>query len=117
MQIGSLSECTGDCAPGVPAWLGWSAETSGKSFMLALVAVFLACFYDFSRYLTRGERHRHDYGRRSKTESRHFEIHPWLVDWRADAQGMIERETAESFDLSNKITIEVATASFKTVRG
>jgi hypothetical protein len=30
---------------------------------------------------------------------------------------MIERETAEAFDLNNAVTIEVATASFKTVRG
>ena len=31
--------------------------------------------------------------------------------------GMIERETAESFDLKNSITIEITTASFRTTRG
>ena len=30
---------------------------------------------------------------------------------------MVERETAEGFDLTNRIAIEVGTASFKTVRG
>jgi hypothetical protein len=30
---------------------------------------------------------------------------------------MIERETAEAFDLNNAVTIEVATCSYKTVRG
>ena len=30
---------------------------------------------------------------------------------------MIEREAAESFDLSNSTTIEVATASFRSTRG
>ena len=30
---------------------------------------------------------------------------------------MIERETADTFDLDNGVTIEVSTASFRTVRG
>jgi hypothetical protein len=30
---------------------------------------------------------------------------------------MVERETTESFDLSNRVSIEVATASYRTVRG
>lgn len=30
---------------------------------------------------------------------------------------MLERETAEAFDLSNRVTIEVGSASFRTVRG
>ena len=30
---------------------------------------------------------------------------------------MIERETADIFDLTDGVTIEVGTASFKTVRG
>ena len=32
-------------------------------------------------------------------------------------RAMVERELAESFDLKNRITIEVATANFRTVRG
>jgi len=32
-------------------------------------------------------------------------------------QPLVQRETAEAFDLDNMVTIEVATASFKTVRG
>jgi hypothetical protein len=30
---------------------------------------------------------------------------------------LIERETAESFDLTNRVTIEVSTASYRTARG
>ena len=30
---------------------------------------------------------------------------------------MVERETAEGFDLTNRVTIEVHTASFRAVRG
>src|SRR5262245_37952318 len=37
------------------AWL-ICGRRAGKSFMLALIAVFLACFCDWSRYLAPGER-------------------------------------------------------------
>ena len=32
-------------------------------------------------------------------------------------KAMIERETAEGFDLNNSVTIEISTASFKRTRG
>lgn len=52
-------ECTGrEAAPTQPATEAWliCGRRAGKSFMLALVAVFLACVQDYSRYLSRGER-------------------------------------------------------------
>ena len=86
--------------------------------MLALVAVFLACFHDFCRYLIRGERATVMIVAADRKQSRVIlrYIHGLLTGVPM-LKRMIERETAEAFDLSNKITIEVATASFKTVRG
>jgi hypothetical protein len=58
-EFATYKECTRrtvpPSAPATEAWLV-CGRRSGKSFVLALVAVFLACFHDFSRYLTRGER-------------------------------------------------------------
>jgi hypothetical protein len=52
-------QCTGREDPPAggarEAWLV-CGRRAGKSFVLALVAVFLACFVDWSPYLTRGER-------------------------------------------------------------
>jgi hypothetical protein len=120
-EFATYRECTGrtelPSAPASEAWLV-CGRRSGKSFVLALVAVFLACFHDFSRYLTRGERATVMIIAADRKQSRVIlrYIHGLLTGVPM-LKRMIERETAEAFDLSNKITIEVATASFKTVRG
>ena len=120
-EFATYQECTGrtelPSAPASEAWLV-CGRRSGKSFVLALVAVFLACFHDFSRYLTRGERATVMIIAADRKQSRVIlrYIHGLLTGVPM-LKRMIERETAEAFDLSNKITIEVATASFKTVRG
>ena len=52
-------QCTGRQPLGArPATEGWLVvgRRGGKSFILALVAVFLACFRDWSPYLSPGER-------------------------------------------------------------
>jgi hypothetical protein len=120
-EFATYKECTRrtvpTSAPATEAWLV-CGRRSGKSFVLALVAVFLACFHDFSRYLTRGERATVMILAADRRQSRVIlrYIHGLLTGVPM-LKRMIERETAESFDLSNTITIEVATASFKTVRG
>jgi hypothetical protein len=52
-------ECTGRSQPpkvaASEAWLA-CGRRSGKSFILALCAVFLAAFHDYRRYLSPGER-------------------------------------------------------------
>ena len=54
-----FAQCTGRAAPRAggytEAWL-IIGRRGGKSFILALTAVFLACFRDWSRYLVPGER-------------------------------------------------------------
>jgi hypothetical protein len=52
-------QCTGrqepPSSPASEAWLV-CGRRAGKSFVLALIAVFLACVYDFRSYLSPGER-------------------------------------------------------------
>src|SRR4029078_9162117 len=58
-QLAIYQECTGRTeAPTEPAREGWliCGRRAGKSFMLALIAVFLACFHDYRKYLQPGER-------------------------------------------------------------
>jgi hypothetical protein len=99
------------------AWLV-CGRRAGKSFVLALIAVFLACFGTWQPYLTPGER-----GvvmivaadrRQARTIFRYVRALIANVPLLAD---LIERETADTIDLTNSITIEILTASFRTVRG
>jgi hypothetical protein len=99
------------------AWLV-CGRRAGKSFVLALIAVFLACFGTWQPYLTPGER-----GvvmivaadrRQARTIFRYVRA---LIANVPMLSGLIERETADTIDLTNSITIEILTASFRTVRG
>jgi hypothetical protein len=120
-QLALYQQCTGrKLAPvtrAVEAWLV-CGRRAGKSFILALVAVFLACFFDWTPYLAPGER-----GtimiiaadrRQARTIMRYVKGLLRSVPMLART---IEAERTESIDLSNRITIEVHTASFRTVRG
>jgi hypothetical protein len=114
-------KCTGrtDHPPGGfhESWLV-CGRRAGKSFVLALIAVFIACFHDWSPYLTPGER-----GglmivatdrRQARTIFRYLRA---LIGGVPLLASMIERETADAIDLSNGVTIEILTASFRSVRG
>jgi hypothetical protein len=115
-----FQQCTGRSAPSPSGYLEASlviGRRGGKSLILALIAAYLACFHNWSQYLTTGER-----GvvmviaadRRQATVIfrylRAFLSVPLL-------KGMIERETADTIQLSNSIDVEIVTASFRTVRG
>src|SRR3954462_3107953 len=58
-ELPLFRECTGLDAPSAngvnEAWLV-CGRRAGKSLTLALIAVFLACFRDWSEYLSPGER-------------------------------------------------------------
>jgi len=99
------------------AWIV-CGRRSGKSFELALVAVFLACFCEYRQYLAPGERATilvvATDRRQARTIFRY--IRALLVEVSMLAR-MVEREAAEEIDLSNSVTIEVGTSSYRAVRG
>jgi hypothetical protein len=114
-------QCTGRDRPPVlgftEAWLV-IGRRGGKSFVLALIAVFLSVFEDWRPYLAPGEvgmvkviasdrkqaRVIHRYARALLTQV------PAFVS-------LINREDNDQIVLANGITIEVQTASFRSTRG
>jgi hypothetical protein len=116
-----FKQCTGRDDPpadGVrEAWLV-VGRRGGKSLVLALVAVFLACFVDWLPYLAPGERGTVMVIAADRRQAR--VIYRYAVALLREVpilKELIVRETAEAIDLKNGITIEILTASFRTVRG
>jgi hypothetical protein len=98
------------------AWL-ICGRRAGKSFMMAVIAVFLACFRDYRQYLAPGERATIMIIAADRKQARVvFRYIRGLLSIPVLA-ALVERETAESFDLNTSVTIEVATASYRTIRG
>jgi hypothetical protein len=120
-QLALFRECTGrTTAPTEPGTEGWliCGRRSGKSFVMALCAVYLACFRDYRRYLQPGERATvmvvATDRRQARVVTRYVR---GLLTGVPMLARMLDRELAESFDLSNHVTVEVAAASFRTTRG
>ena len=83
-----------------------------------MIAVFLATFYDYRRYLAPGERGTVIVIATNTRQARViFRYVRALLTGVPMLKRMIERETADTFDLTDAVTIEVGTTSFKTVRG
>ena len=93
-------------------------DARARPLILALIAVYLACFFDYRRYLAPGERGTVLVIATNRQQARViFRYVRALLTGVPMLAQMIEREVSESFDLTNSTTIEVGTTSFKTVRG
>jgi hypothetical protein len=115
-----FQQCTGRSAPRSGGYLETSLVISrrgGKSLILALIATYLGCFFNWRPFLVAGERgsivvvagDRRQAGVILRYVKAFLAI-PALAS-------MIERETADTIDLDNGVTIEIQTASFRTIRG
>src|SRR5262249_40205912 len=84
----------------------------------ALCAVYLACFYDYRRYLAPGERGTvliiATNSKQARVIVRYVRA---LLTHIPMLAKLIERETADAFDLTNGTTIEVHVASARSTRG
>jgi hypothetical protein len=120
-QRAIYQHCTGRSAPPTqPATEAWlvCGRRAGKSFILALCAVFLACFFDYRRYLAPGERGTVlIIATNSKQARVIFRYVRALLTHIPMLAKLIERETADNFNLTSGTTIEVHPASYKTTRG
>jgi hypothetical protein len=114
-------ECTGRSdLPTEPASEVWLVvgRRGGKSFVLAVVAVFLAAFKDWRQYLNVGERGTIMVIAQDRQQARVIMRYvKGLLHSVPMLKALIERELVESVDLTNRITIEVHTCSFRAVRG
>lgn len=107
-------------APRTPAREAWvvAGRRGGKSRIAALVAVYLAAFRDYRRILARGERGTLPIiaadRRQARTVLRYvlglLEECPMLAQ-------LVVSTTADGVELTTGVTIEVHTASFRSVRG
>jgi hypothetical protein len=99
------------------AWLV-IGRRGGKSFILALIATFLACFYDWRPYLGPGEMATIMIIARDRRQAR--VIKRFITGLLHDVpmlRRVIEDETQEVITLRNRVSIEIHTASFRSTRG
>jgi hypothetical protein len=120
-QLATYRAHTGrSSAPTEPAEEGWLVvgRRGGKTLVLALVAVYLACFRSYAEYLQPGERATILVIARDRRQARNaFRFVRGFLTEVPMLKHLVERETDEAFDLANGVTIEIATASFRSVRG
>jgi hypothetical protein len=120
-QLAAFKRFTGrDTAPTgqlKEAWLV-CGRRAGKSFILAIVATFLACFKDWRPFLGPGEVGTIMIIAKDRAQARaikHF-IGGLIRETPLLAR-LIKDETAESIRLRNRINIEIHTASYRSTRG
>lgn len=99
------------------AWLV-VGRRGGKSFVMALVAVYLACFRQYRQHLQPGERATILVVAADRRQARTIlnYVRGMLTNIPM-LSATVLRETADAFDLSNSVTIEVGTASHRSTRG
>jgi hypothetical protein len=112
--------CTGRTtlpqAPFQEAWLV-CGRRAGKSFVLALVAVFLAAFKDWRSFLGPGERATVMVIATDRKQARVIFRYVCGLLRIPILAPLIEREAAEAIDLTNAVSIEIHVASYRSTRG
>jgi Trypsin-like peptidase domain len=90
----------------------------GKSRVLALIATYLACFRDYAPHLAPGELATIAVLAANKAQARSiFRYVIGLLKAVPLIEPLIEDDNTETITLSNRVVIEIATASFRTTRG
>ena len=117
----TTTECTGRRTwPTVSARELWCivGRRGGKSRIAALFAVDLACFRDYHSILAPGERGLVMLLAADRRQARVLMGYiSAFLDQAAPLKAMIASQTKESIDLTNGITIEIHTSSYRAVRG
>jgi hypothetical protein len=99
------------------AWI-MCGRRSGKSRIFALIAVCLATFKDYTKYLALGERALIVVIAVDKEQAGViFGYAEALIENTPMLKRMVERQDTTSIDLDNKVSIEVRVASYRSVRG
>jgi hypothetical protein len=113
--------CTGRTTPPVAGFVEvWliCGRRAGKSFILALIACFLAVFKDWSEYLVPGESAAIKIVATDRRQARViFRYAVALLTQVPALASLVVRQPDEEIELSNGITIEIATASYRSIRG
>jgi integrase len=90
----------------------------GKSFISALVGVFIGCFFSFGEYLTTGERGTVLILAVDKAQAKVvFNYCKGIIEAIPALRSMVTAWRADEVELSNDITIAVKTSDYRSVRG
>ena len=121
LELRVFTELTGrTVAPTAPAQECWliMGRRAGKSFIVSLIAVYLAAFKDYVAYFAPGERATVMVIACDRKQARIILRYiTAILEQVPMLAAMVERRDAESIDLSNRVTIEVGTCSFRSIRG
>ena len=99
------------------AWLV-CGRRAGKSYILAVIAVFLASFHDWRSYLGPGEVATIMLIAEDRKQARAIKrFISGLLRGAPMLAAVIVDETQEAINLNNRIAIEIHTASFRSTRG
>lgn len=120
-MLATWTECTGrkepPTEPSRESWLVFGRR-GGKSFAMSILAVHLAVFRDYRPYLSPGEIATIMLIAADRKQAR--TVHRYIVGL-LEATPMLRqailRQSDESVELSNRVSIEIHTANFRTVRG
>ena len=124
-DLALFTRCTGRvAAPAEPAREAWlvCGRRSGKSFMLALIAVYLACFKDWRQYLSPGEHATIMIIACDRKQGRVIARYIGaFIEECALLKPLLLRKGGHndnwSMELEGRVTIEVHAANYRTVRG
>jgi hypothetical protein len=120
-ELAVYQACTGrEKPPSEPFREAWcpTGRRSGKSFVAALFAVYLACFRDYRPHLAPGERAHILVIAADRSQAQNiFRYVKGFLASNPMLRKMVEAEKTESIDLTNRVTIQVATCSYRSIRG
>jgi hypothetical protein len=106
-----IGRATAPTSPLNEAWLV-VGRRGGKSFVLAVIAVFLACFRDWRPFLGPGEVGTIMIIAKDRAQARSIKRYiSGLLRETPMLASVLEEETAESIRLRNRVSIEIHTAS------
>ncbi len=120
-DMGLFQRCTGLTRPPVKRAresFVVCGRRSGKSFISSIIAVYLACFKDWTPYLSPGERGWIFVIANDKNQAGIIKAYiSGILHGNRLLKAKIERETKEEIELSGSVGIAVKTSSFRTLRG
>jgi hypothetical protein len=95
-----------------------AGRRSGKSFITAVIAVFLACFKNWAPFLTAGEQAWVFIIAVDREQAKIIKGYvSGILNSSKILRGMIEQELKEEIHLKNRVSIGIKTCSFRGVRG
>jgi phage terminase large subunit-like protein len=115
-QAELFRQCTGRRVPPGALWLV-IGRRGGKSFAMALIAVFLAVFKDWRKYLSPGERAIVLLVAADREQAKILHRYCQGILSAPILQSLVWNVTASEIELQGGVTIEVVTRSYRTIRG